>query len=49
MKLGTEVALGSSHIVLGGDPAIHFKKGHNPPIIGPYLLWPNAWMDQDVT
>ena len=23
--------------------------GAPPPIFGPYLLWPNGWMDQDAT
>ena len=25
------------------------KKGAQPPIFGPCLLWPNGWMDQDAT
>jgi len=25
------------------------QRGQSPPIFGPYLLWPNGWMDQDVT
>ena len=25
------------------------SKGHSSPIFGPYLLWPNGWMDQDAT
>ena len=25
------------------------KKGAEPPIFDPYLLWPNGWMHQDVT
>ena len=25
------------------------KKGAEPPIFGPCLLWPNGWMDQDAT
>jgi len=25
------------------------KKGAEPPIFGPCLLWPNGWMDQDGT
>ena len=25
------------------------KKGAEPPIFGLCLLWPNGWMDQDVT
>ena len=24
-------------------------KGAEPPIFGPYLLWPNGWIDQDAT
>jgi len=45
MPLGTEVDLGPGHIVLDGDPAPPHPKGHSPPIFGPYLLWPNGWMD----
>jgi len=49
MKLGTDVGLG--HIVLDGDPALTppAKKGAQPPIFGPCLLWPKGWMDQDAT
>jgi len=25
------------------------QRGTEPPISGPYLLWPNVWMDQDAT
>jgi len=25
------------------------KKGTQPPILGPFLLWPNGWMDQNAT
>ena len=25
------------------------QKGAQPPIFGPYRLWPNGWMDQDAT
>jgi len=32
----------------GGYPAPLPKKGAQPPIFGPCLLWPNSWMDQDV-
>ena len=46
MPLGPEVGLGRGHIVLDGDP---FPKGAQPPILGPWLLWPNGWMDQDAT
>ena len=42
-----EVDLGPGHIVLDGDPAP--PKGVQPPILGPYLLWPHGWMDQDAT
>jgi len=35
----------AGHIVLDGDPA---PKGA-PTILDPCLLWPNGWMDQDVT
>jgi len=49
MKLGTQVGLGPGHIALDGDPAPLPKRGRSslPPIFGPYLLWPNGWMDQD--
>ena len=49
MPLGVEVGLGPGHIVLDGDPALSPPKVHSPPIFGPYLLWPNGWMDQDAT
>jgi len=35
--------------MLDGDPAPPPKKGAQPPIFGPFLLWPNGWMHQDVT
>jgi len=47
--LGMEVGLGPGHIVLDGDPVPLPKKGTEPPIFGPCLLWPNSWMDQDAT
>ena len=47
LPLGMEVDLGPGHIVLDGDPAP--PKGVQPPILGPYLLWPHGWMDQDAT
>ena len=25
------------------------QMGTEPPVFGPYLLWPNGWMDQDAT
>jgi len=50
MPLSMEMqGFGPGHIVLDGDSAL-------PPIaqrctvpFGPYLLWPNGWMDQDAT
>jgi len=43
MPLGREVGLGPGDIVLDGDPAIPFpKKGAQPQIFGPCLLWPNG-------
>ena len=47
MKLGmeVEVGLGSNNIVLRWGPSSPSPKGHTPPIFGPYLLWPNRWMD----
>ena len=51
MPLGMEVGLAQAtgHNVLNGDPAPR-KEGAQPsPIFGPYLLWPNGWMDQDAT
>jgi len=50
MPLVMQVGLGPGHIVLDGDQVPLPKKGAQPlPILGPYLLWPNGWMDQDVT
>jgi len=49
MKLGLQVGLSPGHIVFDGDTAPFPPKGHSPPIFGPYLLWPNGWMDQDAT
>ena len=40
--LGVEVGLGPRHIVLHGDPAPPPKKGAQPPIFGPCLLWPDG-------
>jgi len=48
MPLGTNIGLDLSDIVLDGDPPPP-KRGHNPRTFGPCLLWPNGWMDQDVT
>jgi len=50
MKLGMQVGLGRGHIVLDGEwTQLLSSKGAHPPIFGPYLLWPNDWMDQDAT
>ena len=49
MELGKGVGLGPSHSVLDGDPGPPAPKQHSPPIFGPYLFWPNGWMDQDAT
>ena len=48
MKLGMQVGLDPSHIVLHGDPIPH-RKGAHTPIFGPCLLWPNGWLHQDTT
>jgi len=48
MPLGMEVGLRPGDFVLDGD-APPSKKGGGDPIFGPCLLWPNGWMDQDVT
>jgi len=48
-----EGGLGPGHIVLDGDPdalsqkGAQPKKGAEPPILIPFLLWPNGWMHQD--
>jgi len=44
-----DVPINNGHIALYGDPAPAATKGHSSPIFGPYLLWPNCWMDQDAT
>jgi len=49
MPLGVEVGLGPGHIVLDGDPALPLQRYTAPPIFGPYLLWPNGWMEQGAT
>ena len=47
MPLGREVCLSPCDIMLDGDPVPTPVKGTQPPIFGPYLLWPNGWIDQD--
>ena len=45
MPLGMEEGLDPSDIVLDADPSPLPKKGAEPPIFGPHLLWPNdAWI-----
>jgi len=48
MPLGTDLGLGAGDIVLW-DPAPSPYKGTQPPLLGPCLLWPNGWMDQDAS
>jgi len=45
MKLVVQVGLGPGHIVLDGDPD-PLKKGTQPTIFGPCLLWPTGWMHE---
>jgi len=40
--LGTEVDLGSGHIVLDGVPALEKGAQHPRPLFGPCLLWPRS-------
>jgi len=50
MKLGVEVAVGASDIILHEDPAPPQKGAHKPcPTFLPMSLWLNGWMDQDTT
>jgi len=49
VALGTEVGLGPNNIVLDRDPASPKKSTAAPTLFGPYLLWPNGWMDKDAT
>jgi len=37
------------HCVEWGTQLPPAKKGTQPPIFSPCLLWPNCWMDQDAT
>jgi len=39
------LGLGPGYIVLDGGPSWPSRKGAPPPILSPYLLWPNDWMD----
>ena len=53
MPLGTDVGLSTGDFVLDGDPVHPPQKGVGasplPKKIGPCLLRPNGWMDQDGT
>jgi len=42
MKLGMQVGLGPGDSVLVGTQLLLSQKGAEPPIFGPYLLWPVA-------
>jgi len=42
MPLGMEEGLGPGDFVLDGDPAPLPKKGTEPQIFGPCILWPNG-------
>ena len=48
MPLGMEVGLRPGDFVLDGTQPPS-QKGGGAPLFGPCLLWPNGWMDQDVT
>jgi len=47
--LAMEVGLSPGDFVLDRDPASLPKKGAEPPIFGPRLLWPNGSMYQDAS
>jgi len=50
MALGMEVGLSPGDFVLDGDPAPSSNRRRIlTPIFGPFLLWPNSWMQQDAT
>ena len=42
IPLGTEIGLGSGHVVLDGTHAAPRKRAQSPSIFGPCLLWPNG-------
>ena len=45
-----EVGFSQGDFVLDGDPAPPCpKRGRSPPILSPYLLWPNGYMYQHTT
>jgi len=49
MPLGMEVGLGPGDFVFDETQLPQEKRAPPHPIFGPSLLWPNGWMDQDVT
>jgi len=50
MALGTEVGLSPGDFVLDRDHTPFPNRGGAPSqIFGPFLLWPNGWIDQDAT
>jgi len=44
MPLGVEVGFGSGHIVLDGDPAPPFQKGHSPQYLAHVCGQTAGWM-----
>jgi len=42
VPLGTEIGLGPGHIVLDGETQLPSRKGAQPPLFCPCLLWPNG-------
>jgi len=50
ISLDSELGLGPGDFVLDGDPSPLPQKGAESPspIFGPFLLWPNGWIHQDV-
>jgi len=44
MKIGVWVGLGLATLCYM-ETQFPFPKGALPPIFGPYLLWPNGWVD----
>jgi len=44
-----KVGLSPGDFLLDGDPAPFIKKGAEPTIFGPCVLWSNGCIDQDAT
>ena len=49
MPLGMNASLSPGDFVFDGDAVPFPKKGAEPPIFGPCLLWSSGCMDQDAT